>query len=384
MVLEKHLEKTEDSLQMLDNSLPNANIDRFIYGLQQRSWDEPAIMAFTVNVRNSHSYALLENTRLNKWKATFNDEYATDHNKYFSTAEAAMNRMRSTLKGIIDAVIKFCYKSNKQLPADVDAPLVLERTPLLKGPYSKDMFGKDLYGKTVMILFEELISFLNTAEENVTICLEVIERENYLRHHIPEVNEVHDKCFEETFQHNRAVIKRLKESNADIDNDILKTIEDAEDTQQMIADLFHMLNVEQWNDYVVCKAVYEANKLGLDKTELFLWGKERTSQVMRVRTLLEHLSELNMKIEKQEGVVGGEFLMRLFVWCNINDNSHYSVLLEYVTEKILSASNCRFTKVAKIGAVKAEKKKLLTIDKDETVRLQNNFNEALDAFVARF
>ena len=266
MVLEKHLEKNEDSLQMLDNSLPNANVDRFIYGLQQRSWDEPAIMAFTVNVRNSHSYALLENTRLNKWKATFNDEYATDHNKYFSTAEAAMNRMRSTLKGIIDAVIKFCYKSNKQLPADVDAPLVLERTPLLKGPYSKDMFGTDLYGKTVMMLFEELISFLNTAEENVTICLEVIERENYLRQHIPEVNEVHDKCFEEIFQHNRAVIKRLKESNADIDNDILKTIEDAEDTQQMIADLFHMLNVEQWNDYVVCKAVYEANKLGLDKT----------------------------------------------------------------------------------------------------------------------
>ena len=50
MVLEKHLEKNEDSLQMLDNSLPNANVDRFIYGLQQRSWDEPAIMAFTVHV----------------------------------------------------------------------------------------------------------------------------------------------------------------------------------------------------------------------------------------------------------------------------------------------------------------------------------------------
>ena len=389
MVLEKHLDKTEESLQMLDNSLPQATVDRFLYGLRLRSWDEEAIMAFTVKIRNSHSYALLENTRLSKWKTTFNEEYATNHNKYFTTAESAMNRMRSTLKGITEAVIKFCYRSNKALPVDVDAPMVLERTPLLKGPYSKDMFGTDLYGKTVMLLFEELISYLNTAEDNVTICLDVIARENYLREHVDEVNEVYDKCFEDTFRNNRSVIKRLKESNANLDNDILKTIEDAEDAQQMIADLFHMLNVEEWNDYVVCKAIRDANKAGLDKKELFLWGEERKGQVMRVRTLLEHLSDLDlsgqdMKIDKQEGVVSGEFLMRLFVWCAINENSSHSVWLEYVTNKILSASDCRFTKVAQIGAIKAERNKLAIINKDETNKLQNKFNRALDAFVDNF
>ena len=389
MVLEKHLDKTEESLQMLDNSLPQATVDRFLYGLRLRSWDEEAIMAFTVKIRNSHSYALLENTRLSKWKTTFNEEYATNHNKYFTTAESAMNRMRSTLKGITEAVIKFCYRSNKALPVDVDAPMVLERTPLLKGPYSKDMFGTDLYGKTVMLLFEELISYLNTAEDNVTICLDVIARENYLREHVDEVNEVYDKCFEDTFRNNRSVIKRLKESNANLDNDILKTIEDAEDAQQMIADLFHMLNVEEWNDYVVCKAIRDANKAGLDKKELFLWGEERKGQVMRVRALLEHLSDLDlsgqdMKIDKQEGVVSGEFLMRLFVWCAINENSSHSVWLEYVTNKILSASDCRFTKVAQIGAIKAERNKLAIINKDETNKLQNKFNRALDAFVDNF
>ena len=389
MVLEKHLDKTEESLQMLDNSLPQANVDRFLYGLKLKQWDEEAIMAFTVKIRNSHSYALLENTRLNKWKATFNEEYATNHNKYFTTAESAMNRMRSTLKGITDAVIKFCYRSNKALPADVDAPMVLERTPLLKGPYSKDMFGTDLYGKTVMLLFEELISYLNTAEDNVTICLDVIARENYLREHIEEVNEVYDKCFEETFRNNRSVIRRLKESNANLDNDILKTIEDAEDAQQMIADLFHMLNVDEWNDYVICKAVYDADMAGLDKRELFLWGKERKEHVMRVRTLLEHLSELDlskqdMKIEKQEGVVCGEFLMRLFIWCDVNENSSQSVWLEYVTDKILSAPDCRFEKVARIGAIKAERVKLASVGIDETNNLQKMYNVALDAFVDNF
>lgn len=389
MVLEKHLDKTEESLQMLDDTLPQATIDRFLYGLKLHNWDEEAIMSFTVKIRNSHSYALLENTRLTKWKATFNEEYATNHNKYFTTAESAMNRMRSTLKGITDAVIKFCYRSNKALPADVDAPMVLERTPLLKGPYSKDMFGTDLYGKTVLLLFEELISYLNTAEDNVTICLDVIARENYLREHVDELNVVYDKCYEDTFRNNRSVIKRLKESNANLDNDILKTIEDAEDAQQMIADLFHMLNVEEWTDFVVCKAIHDANKAGLDKRELFLWGEERKDQVMRVRTLLGHLSELDlskqdMKIDKQEGVVCGEFLMRLFVWCDINKNSSQSVWLEYVTDKIISAPDCRFEKVSQIGAIKAERKKLAHISNPQTIMLQNKFNAALNAFVDNF
>lgn len=384
MIIQKRLEKTEETLLLLDDSLPQASVDRFLYGLKLRTWDEAAIMAFTVKIRNSHNYALLENTRLNKWKLTFNEEYATDHNKYFSTAKAAMNRMSSTLKGITDAVMKFCYRSNKQLPADADSPIVLERTALLKGPYSKDMFGADLYGKTVMMLYEELVSYLNTAKDNVTICLEVIERENYLRQHIDEVNELHDKCFQETLTHNRSIIKRMKESNATIDNDIMKVIEDAEDSQQMIAELFHVLNVEEWNDYVVCKAVYDANKVGLDDKEMFLWGKERTDHVMKVRTLLLHLSELEMKIEKHEGIVGGEFLLRLFVWCDIKDPRNKSVWLEYVTEKILSAPGCRFSGVVKIGAVKAEKTKLLRVSNEETKRLQKDFNDALNAFVRQF
>lgn len=384
MTLERQLEKTEDSLQMLDNALPQPTVDRFLFGLKLRIKNEEDVMAFTVRIRNSHNYALLENARLNKWKNTFNNEYATDHNKHFTTAEAAMNRMKCTLKGIMDAVIQFCYKSNKQLPANADTPLVLKRSPLLNGPYSKDMFGTDLYGKSVMMLYEELVSFLHTAEENVSICLEVIEIENYLRQHKQEVNQVYAKCFEETIYHNRSVIKRLIEANANTDNDIMKAIEDANDAQQMIADLFHMLNVDQWNEYVVCKAVHDANEMGLDNTEIFLWGQERADQVMRVRTLLAHLSELDMEIEKHEGVVGGEFLLRLFVWCNIKDNRHHSKLLDYVTDKILSAPNCRFKRVARIGAVKAEKKKIAIMDNELVHRMQNEFNESINTFLEQF
>jgi hypothetical protein len=50
MIIEKHLEKTEETLLLLEDSLPQANVDRFLYGLKLHAWDETAIMGFTVEM----------------------------------------------------------------------------------------------------------------------------------------------------------------------------------------------------------------------------------------------------------------------------------------------------------------------------------------------
>ena len=379
MILDNTLEKTEDTLLMLDDSLPQASADRFVYGLQQRKWKEWDITQFTASVRNSHTYAIMENSRLKEWKETFNEEYATDHNTYFTTAERSMNRIRCTLSGIKKAVTKLCYTSKKQLPADADIPTVYDRSPLMNGQYSPDMFGLDAYGQSVRRLYEELVSYLETASENVDLCLEVIERENYMRQHPEEIIEVHDKCYLVTMNHSRSIIKRFlnSDSNINVDNDILRAIEDADDAQEQIAELFHMLNVDQWNDYVVCRATAEAQNIGLEKDELLLWGRERREQVMRVRKLLQHLDELEMKKVKKGSALSGYFLMRLFSWCDINDDRQHGVLRDYIARNYNGI-------VVKIGAVNAEKRKCLLLDNSENRRQQADFNTAIDDFLNRF
>ena len=377
MILDNTLEKTEDTLLMLDDSLPQASVDRFVYGLQQRKWKEWDIIQFTATIRNSHTYAIMENGRLKDWKGTFNEEYATDHNTYFTTAERSMNRIRCTLSGIKKAVTKLCYTSKKQLPADADIPTVYERSPLMNGQYSPDLFGLDAYGQSVKRLYEELVSYLETASENVDLCLEVIERENYMRQHPEEIVEVHDKCYRATFSHSQSIIKRFLNAGMNMDNDIVKAIEDADDAQKQIAELFHMLNVDQWNDYVICRATTEAQNIGLAKDELFLWGRERRDQVLRVRKLLQHLDELEMKKVKKGNALSGYFLMRLFIWCDINDDRQHGVLRDYIARNYNGI-------VVKIGAVNAEKRKCLLLDNSEKRRQQADFNTAIDDFLNRF
>ncbi len=361
---------------MLDESLPQTTADRFIFGLQQRKWKDWDILQFTISIRRSHDYALTENLRLKHWGETFNEEYATDHNKYFTTAEKTMNRINSTLSGIRKAVTKLCYSSRKQLPADAEAPTVFERSPLMKGDYSPDLFGLDSYGQSVQKLYQELISYLKTAEENVALCLEVIDRENYIRQHPEECIEVHDKCYDITLNHSQRIIQRLKDSDANIDNDIVKALENAEDAQKSIVELFHMLNVEEWNDYVICRATVEAKRAGLTPIELKLWGKENAAQVIRVRKLLDHLDELEMDKIKRKEALSGYFVMRLLFWCKIKDNSQHRLLLDYITQHYNGY-------IVKMGAVKAEKTKIAHITNEENNKQQQEFDSKIDKFLSR-
>ena len=377
MILDNTIEKNEDTLLMLEDSLPQASVDRFVFGLQQRKWKEWDVVQFTASVRNSHTYAIMENSRLKAWKVTFNEEYATDHNTYFTTAERSMNRIRCTLSGIRKAVTKLCYTSKKQLPANSETPTVYERSPLLNGQYSPDLFGLDAYGQSVKRLYEELVDYLNTASENIELCLEVIERENYMRQHPEEIIEVHDKCFQNTFNHSQSTIRRFLNSGVNVDNDIITAIEQADDAKKRIAELFHMLNVDQWNDYVICKATAEAQNIGLTKEELFLWGRERREQVLRVRKLLRHLDELDMDKVKKGSALSGYFLMRLFNWCDINDNSQHGVLREYIAKNYNGI-------VVKMGAINAEKRKCLKLDNSENKRQQEIFNSTINDFLSRF
>jgi len=377
MILDNTIEKNEDTLMMLDDSLPQASVDRFVFGLQQRKWKEWDVVQFTASVRNSHTYAIMENSRLKAWKVTFNEEYATDHNTYFTTAERSMNRIRCTLSGIRKAVTKLCYTSKKQLPANADTPTVYERSPLLNGHYSPDLFGLDAYGQSVKRLYDELVNYLNTASENIELCLEVIERENYMRQHPEEIIEVHNKCYQNTFTHSQSIIKRFLDSGANVDNDIITAIEQADDAKKRIAELFHMLNVDQWNDYVICKATAEARNNGLTKEEQILWGRERREQVLRVRKLLQHLDELDMDKVKKGKALSGYFLMRLFNWCDIIDNSQHGVLREYIAKNYNGI-------VVKMGAVNAEKRKCLKLDNCENRRQQEIFNSTIDNFLSRF
>ena len=96
-----------------------------------------------------------------------------------------------------------------------------------------------------------------------------------------------------------------------------------------------------------------------------------------MRKLLAHLDELEMKKVKKGSALSGYFCMRLFNWCDINDDRQHGVLRDYVDKNYKGI-------VVKIGAVNAEKRKCLQLDNIENRRQQEDFNSAINLFLERF
>ena len=378
MAYSTHFEHTEDSIHMLDEKFGNVVDDRFIYCLKEGKWKLDDIIRFKSRLELAYSYTNMEYDRLLELRKTFNKEYATNNNKYFSTAAQLMSKMRSTLSAYKKIIYEFREGKGKRNGRSQQTLSAYDHSPLVGGAYSPDCFGWEPYDDAVKNLYKLLVSYLDDAKKCLDICNEVIEEEAFIRSNREQYLPLYDNCFNRSFHNNRVTIQALNKAKICYDNEYVTAMEDAADVEALISELFHMLDVAQWNDFVISKGVHDALKVGLTPLEGFLWGKDSEAKVLRVRLLLSHISELGEKIKltNHHGKLSGFFLMRLFSWCEILNPSQHGKLLEYVQGAIAGVFD-----TVNIGAVNAEKRKDFLLDNDIRYEKQIQFNAQIDAFI---
>lgn len=366
---------SEDTLTALDTKFRKVCDDRFIYCMQEGKWNMDDVIRFKGRIEIALQYASAEKGRLKKLSENYNSEYPTNHKKYFTTAADLMSRMRSTLSTYKKIVYEFRMGKHKRKSSSQKAAY-RGRTSLMEGEYSKDMFGWDAYDAKVKELYDLMDSYLAIAITCCAICKEVIDEEEKIRQTPALSLPLYNDSYNNALRDQHTTIKQLEDADVTLDNDLVKAMREAADVEMLIADLYHMMNHDSFNNFVVSKALSDAKAAGIDEDELLLWGKDNFPQVLRVRTVLKHIMELDVDKEKHKGKLSGYFMMRFCYWCNILDNSQHAVLLSYVTRKLKG-----ITKVCTLGAIKAEKKKKLLLTNEENRKKQEGFNRQIDEFL---
>jgi hypothetical protein len=378
MPYSSHIDASEETLRMLDEKFTPVQDDRFLYSLQQKKRDLEGLLTFNARLQLSYDYTLQEYNRLQELRKTYNQEYPTEHKKYFSTAVKLMSKMRSTLSAYKKIVDEFHPKKKRgaKYKKDVSA---YERTPLYNGPYSQDMFGWDAYpDRSVKDLFNNLNDYLKLAKDCLELCLEVIDEERAIRNDPERAYDLYKDSFDRSVSGNRRLIDDMIKNNVFLDNDIVKAMEEAKDVKTLIASLYHEFNYSDWNHFCACKTVSDGRKAGLTEEESLLFGKDNTETVIRIRTLLDHILELAEQRDDVigwEGMLDGCFVMRLLFWCGWNGSKN-EALLNYITKRCEGKVN-----VVKMGAVMRHKRLLVTINNDDIRQQQDTFNAEIDAFV---
>ena len=375
---EKPIDSSEAVLRTLDEKFTLVADDRFLYNLQQKNYDIEGIHRFTASLNVGYEYTLKEYERIVKLKDTYNKEYPTEHKRYFSTATRLMSKMNSTLsayKKIVEGFKPRARRGRARLPKDT----MRDQTSLFKGPYSQDVFGWEAYSdKSVKNLLSALNDFLGIAKKSLDACVGIIEEEAAVRANLEQVNALFADSFDRSVSSNRKLIDVLKQDHPDMDHDLVKALEKAEDARQLIASLFHEYTYSDFNYFCACKVISDGRKAGLTPEETRVFGSGNAQKVARVNTLLDHILELagqRSDLVGWKGMMSGVFAMRLLYWCGWN-GSKKADMLHYITRRCEGKIG-----VVKMGAVQAEKRKLAFMDNREVERLQRAFDSEMDDFV---
>ncbi len=378
MPYSSYIDASEETLRMLDEKFTPVQDDRFLYSLQQKKRDLEGLLTFNKRLVLSYDYTQKEYDRLQELRKTYNQEYPTEHKKYFSTAVKLMSKMRSTLSAYKKIVDEFHPKKKRgaKYKKDVSA---YERTPLYNGPYSQDMFGWDAYpDRSVKDLFNNLNDYLKLAKDCLELCLEVIDEERAIRNDPERAYDLYKDSFDRSVSGNRRLIDDMIKNNVFLDNDIVKAMEEAKDVKTLIASLYHEFNYSDWNHFCACKTVSDGRKAGLTEEESLLFGKDNTETVIRTRALLDHIMELAEQRDDVigwEGMLDGCFVMHLLFWCGWSGSKN-EALLNYITKRCEGK-----VRVVKMGAVMRQKRLLVAIDNADIRQQQDTFNAEINAFV---
>ena len=373
-----YIEASEETLRKLDEKFKPVAEDRFLYSLQQKRWTIEEVHTFNARLQISYDYTSKEYGRMLELRKTYNKEYPTDHKQYLSTAIELMGKMRSTLSAYRKIADGFRPKK-KRGSKPKEGITACDRTTLYNGAYSQDAFGWEVYpDKAVKDLLNNLNDYLELAGKCLDLCIEVIDEEQAIRTTPEWAYALYKDSFDRSVSNSKRLIEFMKQQGGTIDHDIVKAIDEAKDVKQLIAELYHAFNHSDFNFFCACKTISDGQKVGMTPEEAALFGKDNIDKVIRIRTLLDHISELIDQRDDAigwEGMLDGAFVMHLLFWCGWNGSKN-EALLNYVTKRCEDK-----IRVVKMGAVMRVKRQLVNLDNAEIARQQEAFNRAMDLFV---
>ena len=383
MAYNKHIDKTEEELRELKIVYGRNDIDRFIDGLEAGNiTSEEDIINLTKTIRNNDGLALLEYSRLKRLKEEgFIENYATNYNKRYSTTHMLMNKMRSSISRGLRFLEDFCEKKRRKGHSKKKRSVV-RNSKMGNGEYRPSLWGLEHYIESVKILYKEVVGYTDDLSKCIDLCIEMIEAVKHVRSHPEVADRIYNNCHRDTVINNRTTIKRFITLNANLENDILRKMQEWEEQKKEMTELkamlYHTMDVNEWNDLCICEEVMAARMNGVTNKERALWG-ENTYQIMRVRVAYDHLDELEP--EGQKGRIGGKFLYRLLVWSHVLPNRgieywHEYFLERYTTNGILYPD--------KPSAIKMAKRKMAKLNLQDDKKEQKEFDHKLDELVKKY
>jgi hypothetical protein len=184
MIYDRHIDKTEEELRELRDAYSRNEVDRFTDGLVSgRINSEEKVIKFTNYIRESDGLTQLEFSRLKRlYEEGFIEKFATNYNKRYSTCNMLMNKMRSGISRGLQILEKLSEKKRSHGNTKSKRK-VIDNSKIGKSPYNRALWALEYHRESVLVLYNEIISYKTHLSECIDLCLNVIQQVAYIRNH---------------------------------------------------------------------------------------------------------------------------------------------------------------------------------------------------------
>ena len=308
------VEKDDKTLLEIIAALEQFEQDRFIAGIQARHYTKYDIEQALDMVNTYQSRMNIEARSLVRFSETFIQQFATDNNKCFETAQRYFNRIRSTLCALKQVFQKTTPRSMVQLPEGTQQPTVFERSSLSYGACVMDMWGLSSYDDCVQELYSRLETLMTTAAASLALCHQMIENEEKIRQDVHQLKNIYNESCEQLMSSVREFADFLGAVQQMPETELSERRKKSRSMDEFLKNEYHNVPKKEFKKYVFLEVMRKGRNEGLTEEETYLFHDDREKVIM-VRKAIEHFDEMN--VEGQLGKLDSTQIVYFLKWCAV-------------------------------------------------------------------
>lgn len=321
------VDKDQQGLIQIIEAAKKFEEDRFLEGIHQRCYTALDIQVATDRVREYQNKLNTEARALVYFSQTFLQQYATDNNKCFETAQMLFNRIRSTLKASRAVFKKTCPTRRRRQPADMEKPSIYVRSVLSKGECNRDLFGIQSFEESVQTLYNEMQAFFTTVITTLGLCHYMIKMEQSIREDGDRCEQIYKDCERKALGGIKEVTKVLAKVKTLPENDFNERKAKARSIKEFYRENYHQWDTEEFKMSVAIDVLRKGRNDGLTDEETKLWPHNH-QQALRVREVIGMIDTMS-DIEGNPNKLKGSFLVELIKWAGLESQDKEKAFYAY-------------------------------------------------------
>jgi len=314
MKYETIVEKNESSLLQIIQAAESFNAGGFLESLRKRNLSTYEIDQLTDEVREYQLKMNREVKALVKFSENFLDNYATENNRCYETAEQLFNRIRSTISAARKVLRKTCPRRMHRQPEGKERPLFYLRSTLTVGTHTGDLFGIESFELSVQALYSDMTTFFVTVINTLALCHRMIVSEREIREGPRRCMEIYNDTCAKLMNEVRQMSRWLEEVKQLPDNPLLKRKRQARSEKAFVRENYHQYTPAELKQMLMVELVKKGHEDGLTDEEALLWPNDH-QQALRVRKVIPLFDQLDA--EGLKGKMDSGIVIEFLKWCKV-------------------------------------------------------------------